>query len=142
VLVLLAGEARRGGVSLRLEIDDGDHVIDADADRLQQVVLNLVKNALAATPQGGSIVVRVEATADVVRLVVTDTGPGIAVEMQTRLFEPFFTTRASQGGTGLGLAVVRAIAVEHGGSVAVRSEPGRGAEFVASFPRPPELVHV
>jgi len=110
-------------------------VVDADADQLQQVVLNLVKNALASTPAGGTIVVRVEAGDDEIRLVVRDTGPGIPTEMQPKLFEPFFTTRAAEGGTGLGLAVVRAITVEHGGSVAVTSEPGGGAEFVARFPR-------
>ncbi|HEY6177465.1 MAG TPA: HAMP domain-containing sensor histidine kinase, partial [Kofleriaceae bacterium] len=67
-----------------------------------------------------------------VRLVVRDTGPGIPPEMQGRLFEPFFTTRAAEGGTGLGLAVVRAIVVEHGGTISARSEAG--AEFVVSFP--------
>jgi signal transduction histidine kinase len=134
VLELLAGEARRRGVDLGFEGDAASHRIDADPDQLQQVVLNLVKNALAATPKGGRITVRVEAAADQVRLIVRDTGTGIAADMVPRLFEPFFTTRAADGGTGLGLAVVRAIAVEHHATVAVASEPGRGAEFVVSFP--------
>src|SRR5262249_38747006 len=92
----------------------------------------------AATPSGGRITVRVE-TANgppgeppVVRLVVRDTGPGIPPEMQANLFEPFFTTRASEGGTGLGLAVVRAIVIEHGGTISPTSE--RRAEFMGSFP--------
>lgn len=134
VLELLDGEARRRGVALDLQLDGAEHVIDADEDQLQQIVLNLVRNALAATPRGGRITVRVESGGDPreVRLIVRDTGPGIPSEMQARLFEPFFTTRASEGGTGLGLAVVRAIVAEHGGTIAASSD--RGAEFIVSFP--------
>lgn len=133
VLELLEGEARRRGVALVLDVAPGKHVIDGDADQLQQVVLNLVKNALAVTPVGGTITVRIGSAEDTVQLVVGDTGPGIPQEMRARLFEPFFTTRAAEGGTGLGLAVVRSIVVEHGGTIDVRSE--NGAEFIASFPR-------
>ena len=148
VLELLDGEARRRGVALETRLDAAGHLIDADEDQLQQIVLNLVKNALAATPAGGRITVRVDAVpgapgsgdgsgaggapAATVRLVVRDTGPGIPAEMQAKLFEPFFTTRASEGGTGLGLAVVRAIVAEHGGTITARSDGG--AEFVVSFP--------
>jgi signal transduction histidine kinase len=134
VLELLDGEARRRGVLLALERGPGDHAISGDADQLQQIALNLVRNALAATPRGGRITVRIEAGGDppAVRLVVRDTGPGIPREMQGRLFEPFFTTRAAEGGTGLGLAVVRAIVTEHGGTIAARSDGG--AEFTVSFP--------
>src|SRR5262249_47002082 len=116
------------------ETDDAAHRIDGDGDRLQQVVLNLVKNALNATPKGGRITARVEGGPETVRLIVRDTGAGIPEEMRPRLFEPFFTTRAQEAGPGLGLAVVRAIAQEHHGSVAVESQPGQGAEFVVSFP--------
>jgi signal transduction histidine kinase len=143
VLELLDGEARRRGVALDLQVDGGDHTIDADEDQLQQIVLNLVRNALAATPSGGRITVRIEAIRasdsggdqsgrGEVRLIVRDTGPGIPPEMQARLFEPFFTTRASEGGTGLGLAVVRAIVNEHGGAITALSRDG--AEFTVSFP--------
>jgi two-component system, NtrC family, sensor histidine kinase HydH len=146
VLELLDGEARRRGVALELAVDDGDHTIDADEDQLQQIVLNLVRNALAATPAGGRITVRIERAPEAapeaapelsrVRLIVRDTGPGISPEMQGRLFEPFFTTRASEGGTGLGLAVVRAIVSDHRGTIIARSD--HGAEFTVSFPaRPP-----
>lgn len=135
VIELLAGEARRRGIVLQVEHDDGDHRIEADSDQLQQVVLNLVNNALAATRTGGTITVRVTTTGDHVQLAVKDTGTGIPADVQPRLFEPFFTTRAHAGGTGLGLAVVRAITDEHGGSIEVTSVAGEGAEFRASFPR-------
>ena len=139
VIELLGVEARRQGVTLTTRISLDDATIEADADQMQQVVLNLVRNALAVTPRGGTITVSLEPTADAeaVRLVVADTGPGISAEMRGRMFEPFFTTRASEGGTGLGLAVVRAIVVEHGGKVAVDSEPGQGARFTVTLPRRP-----
>jgi signal transduction histidine kinase len=138
VLELLDGEARRRGVALETRFDATAHLIDADDDQLQQIVLNLVKNALAATPAGGRITVRVETERDpdgpprAVRLIVRDTGPGIPPEMAANLFEPFFTTRASEGGTGLGLSVVRAIVTEHGGTITATSD--HGAEFIVSFP--------
>ena len=118
-----------------VEVDDHDHRIEADQDQLQQVVLNLVNNALAATPAGGTITVSLTTLAEGVCLVVRDTGKGIPPEIQPHLFEPFFTTCADDGGTGLGLAVVRAITDEHGGSIEVHSTPGEGAEFTARFPR-------
>jgi signal transduction histidine kinase len=132
VLELLDGEARRRSVALELAVDGGDHAIDADEDQLQQIVLNLVRNALAATPGGGRITVRIDAADGQVRLIVRDTGPGIPPEMQARLFEPFFTTRASEGGSGLGLSVVRAIVIEHKGTITASSDTG--TEFVVSFP--------
>ncbi len=134
VIELLAGEARRRGLALAMEVDGRSHRIDGDRDQIQQIALNLVKNALAATPAGGTIVVRIDRVAESVRLCVRDTGTGIDPPTQARLFEPFFTTRAAEGGTGLGLAVVRSIADEHRAKVDVYSEPGCGAEFVVSFP--------
>lgn len=130
VIDLLAVEARRRTVDLVLDIGDGPHQIIGDPDQLQQVTLNLVRNALSATPKGGMVRVRIAGTT----LSVRDTGSGIDGATQTRLFEPFFTTRALDGGTGLGLAVVRAIVNEHHATIDVRSEPGHGAEFVVSFP--------
>lgn len=130
VIDMLGLEARRRTVELVLDVTDGPHQIIGDPDQLQQVTLNLVRNALTATPKGGTVSVRVDGT----KLSVRDTGPGIDADTQARLFEPFFTTRATEGGTGLGLAVVRAIANEHHASIDVHSEPGHGAEFVVSFP--------
>ncbi len=134
VIDLLGSEARRRSIEVTLETGEGAHEIVGDIDQLQQVTLNLMRNALSATPAGGRITVRIDRVNDLVRLSVRDTGPGIDRETQTRLFEPFFTTRAEEGGTGLGLAVVRAIANEHRATIEVISEPGCGAELVVSFP--------
>lgn len=130
VIDMLGAEARRRTVDLALDIIGGNHQLVGDADQLQQVTLNLVRNALNVTPKGGTVHVRIDGTT----LSVRDAGPGIDTATQGRLFEPFFTTRASDGGTGLGLAVVRAIVNEHHATIDVRSEPGHGAEFVVSFP--------
>lgn len=134
VIELLGGEARRQGVELVIDIDGGPHEIVGDPDQLQQVTLNLVRNAIHATPSGGRIRVTIDRDGSDVRLCVRDTGPGIDAATRARLFEPFFTTRASAGGTGLGLAVVRSIADEHRARVDVISEPGEGAAFTVRFP--------
>ncbi len=135
VIELLEGEVRRRQLALVFEATTDGVEVDADADQIQQVVLNLVTNAMNATPVGGTITVAIGATRAAVTLAVRDTGKGIPADMQTRLFEPFFTTRATDGGSGLGLAVVHAIVVEHRGTIEVHSEVGKGAELVVTIPR-------
>ncbi|GMV44292.1 MAG: hypothetical protein AMXMBFR64_60080 [Myxococcales bacterium] len=140
VLDLVQYDARRRGVYVRLDAEPG-LVAQADADQVQQVVLNLVSNALAVTPSGGEVGVSLESAVvegpggarRAVRIAVEDTGPGIPDDMQERLFEPFFTTRAAEGGTGLGLSVVKSIVTEHGGAVRFRSSPV-GARFEVDIP--------
>jgi signal transduction histidine kinase len=112
-------------------------VVPADADGLTQVLLNLLTNALAATPAGGRV--EVGGTPDVrdgrpgVALAVTDTGTGIAPEHLERIFEPFFSTKPS-GGAGLGLSICRDIVRAHEGAIAVESAPGGGARFSVWLP--------
>lgn len=142
IIDLLGPDAKRRQIHLTLETGDGNHEIVGDVDQLQQVSLNLIRNALTATPAGGAITVRVDRLGEHVRLVVRDTGPGIDLQTRMRLFEPFFTTRASDGGTGLGLAVVRAIADEHRAKIEVVSESGSGTEFIVSFPHRKEAARV
>lgn len=98
-------------------------------------MLSLLENALQACAPGGCICLAGSAADAELAFCVTDTGVGIAPEVQARLFEPFFTTRS--GGTGLGLARVRAVAEAHGGSVGVRSASGAGSEFVLRLPLAP-----
>ena len=103
-----------------------------------RILDNLVSNAIKFTPAGGEVKVSVAQADGVVRLEVTDTGIGIAADDQGRLFERFFRTStvAEQQfpGTGLGLYIARAIVEAHGGSIAVRSGPGKGASFSVALP--------
>jgi len=104
----------------------------ADPSRLEQVLSNLVRNAVEHSPTGATVLLRVEAERGQVRLSVADRGPGIDPAVRPRIFEPFFTTRAE--GTGLGLAVCRRIADEHEGVLSVSERAGGGSEFTLSLP--------
>jgi signal transduction histidine kinase len=103
------------------------------ADEIVGAVVNLVANAIDAMPEGGTITVRTGVTDGRAFLTVADSGPGMTPEVQARVFEPFFTTKGAEG-TGLGLANVFATMQRHGGSVALETEPGKGAAFTLSFP--------
>jgi signal transduction histidine kinase len=115
-------------------------IIQADLDRLEQVLLNLALNAFRVMPSGGWLSIRgvtcvapESAQGYGVEIMVRDTGPGIARGDLLRIFEPGFTTRP--GSSGLGLAVCRRILEQHGGSIAVESRPGYGAMFRVRLPR-------
>jgi len=111
-------------------------VIRGNGDKLQQVFINLVLNAVDAMPDRGSLSVKLrESAADAFEISLADSGHGMAAETQARIFEPFFTTKEPGRGSGLGLAVVKGIVGDHGGSISVSSAPGRGTEFRLSFPR-------
>jgi signal transduction histidine kinase len=94
------------------------------------VILNLAKNAADAMPHGGKLSFRGSATTAAVTLDVSDTGAGIASEVD--IFEPFFTTKSF--GTGIGMTIVRQIVAAHGGSITYRSEPGKGTTFSITLP--------
>ncbi|MFB3819270.1 MAG: PAS domain-containing sensor histidine kinase [Candidatus Methylomirabilales bacterium] len=124
-------------VRLVLSLPEGLPAVPADADGLTQVLLNLLTNALAATPAGGRV--EVGGAAGVrdgrpgVVLAVTDTGTGIPAEHLDRIFDPFFSTKRS-GGTGLGLSICRDIVRAHAGAITVESAPGAGARFSIWLP--------
>ncbi len=126
---------------LRLEVDPGSAPLPAriDADRIAQVVTNLVGNALHATPAGGSVTVRCRDLGEVVEVAVTDTGVGLAPDDLPRVFERFY--RAGEGarahhGSGIGLTIARDLAGAHGGTLTAASPgPGRGATFVLRLPQ-------
>ena len=96
-------------------------------------LVNLLENAMQATPAGGKICLTGKKCGDQLAIAVRDTGPGVALDKQTRIFEPFFTTKGQ--GTGLGLAIALGVARAHGGSIELISVPGEGAEFVMLLPR-------
>ena len=106
-----------------------------DARQLQQVCLNLLTNAVQAmSPGGGTLRVRTYQTNDLVRLEVTDTGPGIAVDARAHIFEPFFTTKKEGEGTGLGLSVSYGIVTTHGGTIDVVATGPAGTTFRVTLP--------
>jgi len=148
VLALLAGSLRPG-VVLEADLEAAGARVRGDATRAFEAVMNLCTNAMQAMPEAGTLTVRLVRHRAAVPTVlshaslpagahlalsVSDTGPGISAEVMERLFEPFFTTRAEGGGTGLGLAVVHGVVSEFGGAVDVWSAPGRGARFTLYLP--------
>ena len=125
--------ARQSGITLSLQNQPG-LTLRGDRHGLEQVLLNLVLNSIRATPEGGWIEVGQRALPDCgqVEITVADTGPGIAAECLSRIFEPGFSTRP--GSPGLGLAVCRRIVEQHEGSIAAESSAERGTTFHLRFP--------
>ena len=107
--------------------------VQADADKLKQVFLNLCKNAVEAMPAGGTLTLRAHCAAEQVIIEVADTGDGIPDGVN--IFEPFATTKAE--GTGLGLPIVQQIVTAHGGTLSYTSTPGQGTTFSVVLPLSP-----
>lgn len=145
LLPLLKHTARRRGVTLTATVPQDLPPLLADPNQLQQVLINLLMNALEATPAGG----RVGLTAGPVdhrgragvAVSVTDTGPGIPDDLLRRVFDPFFTTKPPGQGTGLGLSICRDIIREHDGEIRVESKPGAGTTFTVWLPEAEEARH-
>jgi signal transduction histidine kinase len=134
----LTGLAEQKRQGLYLDAEDDLPVVKADQQRVSQVILNLVGNAIKFTPEGGRIDVRLRHAPDGVRVEVKDNGIGIARADQLRLFHPFTqvdssSTRA-KGGTGLGLSISKALIEAHGGAIGVESAPGAGSTFWFTLP--------
>jgi signal transduction histidine kinase len=133
----------REGVELQLGDLPEAAWVAGDADRLKQLLLILLDNGLRYTPAGGRVTIGAEAVSgaetDGVAVRVTDTGPGIALEEQTRIFERFYRLDRARGdgGAGLGLAIARWIVGEHGGTIEVESAPGQGSTFTVWLPTIP-----
>lgn len=125
-------------VTVSLTVEEGLPPVAFDPDRVEQVLGNLLSNGLKFSPAGGRLEVAISRSAGEVATRVTDQGPGIAVEEQRLLFQPFRkgSEQPVQGekGTGLGLAIARRIVEGHGGAIRVESAPGRGASFVFTLP--------
>ena len=129
-------QAPPDGVRVSVDIADDLPPLRADARLLKRTLLNLVENALHAVNGEGSVDVKVihESSngARVVEVAVADTGVGIEPELKERIFEPYFSTRAA--GTGLGLAIAKKVVEDHGGSIVVESEPGKGTTVRMRLP--------
>jgi signal transduction histidine kinase len=123
-----------GGLRLDVLTDPLLPRVRGRGNQLQQVLLNLLTNAIDATSAGGTVTVRTFGTPRHADLDVADTGSGIPPAEQPHIFEPFFSTKASGRGTGLGLFIAREIVREHRGRIDLSSEPGKGTSFRVRLP--------
>lgn len=142
ILDLLAGP----DVRLTLSVDEHPPKVQVDRVQLEQSLINLVSNSVHAMPNGGTLHISVAHTSTRANgsnhhsppthavLVVDDSGCGMTLEVQRRAFDPFFTTRAAAGGTGLGLSSVQHFVKEHSGAITLESEPGRGTRIAIQLP--------
>jgi len=121
-------------VKVTTDLADALPMVDLDRGKMQQVFLNLLRNACEAMPDGGEIHVATRRTDDTVRITLRDTGGGVPKEHLIRIFDPFYTTKEPGRGTGLGLAICRSIVREYGGKITARNATGAGAEFVVVLP--------
>ncbi|MGH7628136.1 MAG: ATP-binding protein, partial [Gemmatimonadales bacterium] len=136
-LLLLRNELMARRVESRLEVEPELPAPAADANQLQQVLVNLINNAaqaIASAGRPGTIVVRARRWLDGVAIDVIDDGPGMSEELAARVFDPFFTTKPEGHGTGLGLSISHGIVKEHGGRITLLTEKGQGATFTVQLP--------
>jgi signal transduction histidine kinase len=137
VLATFAARAAAAGVSVTIECDEA-LLCSVDDRRISQVISNLLGNAIRHTPPYGRIVLAVRRETTEALISVSDSGSGIAPEVLPHIFDRFYRTDPSRsrrtGGAGLGLAIVRQLAVAHGGDVRAESEPGRGSTFIVTLP--------
>ena len=127
-------EARRRGIDYRRALD-GHPVIVSDGDRVLQIITNLLSNAFRWTPDGGTIDLQLNGDNGRVAVAVADSGPGIKVADQERIFRPFWSRDG--GGTGLGLTIAHELATALGGRIELESEPGSGSRFRLVLPADP-----
>jgi len=117
---------------------DAPVIVDGDAERLRQVLDNLIGNALQHMPRGSAVTVSVQDQAGQAQLTVADNGPGMTSDQASRVFERFYRTdraRArARGGTGLGLSIAATLTSAHAGTITVDTQPGRGAAFTVRLP--------
>jgi signal transduction histidine kinase len=131
----LRPQAEQRGITLRVEAGPGAERMLGDEDRIVQIVVNLVGNALRFTPAGGTITVKLSGTDTEVRIEVQDTGMGIPADLVPVVFDRFRQAHSGRGGTGLGLAIVKSLVEAHGGHVTVESQEGKGSRFTVVLPK-------
>lgn len=133
-LSFLASRCAGSEAKLVRNLADGLPAIEADPSQLHQVLVNLVVNAIQAMPGGGTLRITTRQADGQLSLIVEDTGVGMSPETLEQVFVPFFTTKDISEGTGLGLSVVHGIVTAHGGTIQVRSTPGKGSRFEVRLP--------
>jgi two-component sensor histidine kinase len=131
-LICLSEDVTRKRIVVEQRIDSDLPVIEADPDRLQQVWINIIKNAIEASPEGGVLALEITRSDSRVFLRISDGGPGIPDEDREKIFEPFFSTK--ERGSGLGLCISQRIIDEHGGTIRIETPDGGGTSFVIELP--------
>ena len=137
VLDLFEPQAQESNVEIVRYLDADLPSIQLNAETLQAALVNLVKNALEAMPDGGQLIARTRVTRQGVALDLIDTGCGMDERTAMKMFDAFFSTKS--GGSGLGLPTARRIIEAHGGRIGVHSEAGRGTQFTLEFPTPARI---
>jgi len=135
VLELVEYQIRSDNIQIVLSLSEDLPPVTGDANQLKQVFLNIIVNARQAMRDGGVLTVTTRVTEDGSgEVTIGDTGCGMSPEMTERIFEPFYTTKTEEGGSGIGLFLCRNIARDHGGALAVSSRPGEGSTFILTLP--------
>ncbi|MCX5877145.1 MAG: DUF3365 domain-containing protein [Deltaproteobacteria bacterium] len=136
VVSMVASQLAKQGITVVQRLDPNIPLLEMDTEKMKQVFMNLCINAAQAIGENGEIGIETHYLPNKgqVKIVVRDTGPGIAPEIQDKIFEPFFTTKGPRDGTGLGLSLSYGIIRDHGGEIYVQSKPGKGAVFTIILP--------
>ena len=134
VLELVDYRLKRDNIELTCDLDEIGLLVEGDDGELSQALLNLTLNARHAMPEGGKLSIATRREEEWALIEVRDTGCGIPSEIQEQIFNPFFTTRGEEGGTGLGLCLCKEIAAKHGGRLSLESKWGNGTAAVLRIP--------
>lgn len=138
VVERMQAAARAGEIALDSQLPEEELHVTGDAQRLTQVLLNLLSNALSHTPSGGHVTVRAQQVDDEIRVTIQDTGEGIAAQDLPHIFERFYRAdrarRRGTGGSGLGLSIAKSLTEAQGGTITVESQPGEGSTFTVALP--------
>jgi signal transduction histidine kinase len=133
-IAALRGQSDAAGIKLNMDVPADAPLLNLDPERIRQVLVNLIANALRYTPRGGEICVRFKMNRpDEARIAIEDTGAGIQPEDLPHVFDRFYKTRDSQG-LGLGLAIAKNLVQAHGGSIQAQSQPGQGTTICITLP--------
>ncbi len=133
VLKVLEGELQNRGIEIDVEVTPNLPSIIADRNQIKQVLFNIIKNAMEATPKGGRLEMRTTHDEEYVQMIVADNGQGISQDDMSKVFTPYFTTKSD--GHGLGMMIVQRIMRDHGGQIRIDSREGTGTTVSLRFPR-------
>jgi signal transduction histidine kinase len=131
---------RASAAQVTLKVDGLDASLQMDPDRIQQVLVNLLDNAIRFSPPGATVTISISQSAESTRVAVSDQGPGMSESEQARVFERFYRgdksrARQGDGGAGLGLSIAEALVHAHGGEIGIQSQPGHGATVWFTLPK-------